>query len=768
MPGRIRVRGRFVRRLTSAVLAAVVGWLGSPALLRAADAISSADAPESAATEATRAKVSYRRDVAAVLSKSGCNMGLCHGNQNGKGGFKLSLRGEDPDGDYAALTRSVFSRRVNSENAEASLLLRKATMQVAHEGGRRFLPGSLEYTILRDWIAQGAKKDSSKAPRVAKLTVEPAAAIVVDPQMEIAVRVQATFTDGSVRDVTRLAVFETSNPNAVVSLNGIVKRESFGETTVLIRYLTGQAAVPVAFAPARPDYVWPEATPDDEIDRLVAEKLKALTIAPSELCDDGTFLRRAYLDLLGVLPTADEARKFVADSSPDKRSRLVERLLNRPEYAEFWGLKWADLLRCEEETLDKKGIQAYQAWIRRAVADNRPLNEFVREIVSARGSTYSQPATNFYRAMRDPVTRAEATAQVFLGTRLQCAKCHNHPFDRWSQDDYYHWTAYFGGVDYKILENDRKDKNDGHQFDGEQVVFYDRSKAKAENPRTNTDLAPQPLGEPQSAPTKDVDPLEQLADWIVSPSNPLFARVQVNRVWNNLMGRGIVEPIDDFRATNPPSNPALLEHLTADFVAHGYDVKRLIRQIMNSRTYQRSSEPNETNRDDEANFSHGKVRRLTAEQLLDALHQTTGVAAQFRGYPRGMRAAQLPAAPIARRGLNPDEQFLKTFGKPPRLLSCECERSDASTLVQAFQMISGELVNNLITAEGNRLKKLLDGDRPTPAIVDDLYWTVLSRAPTQAELTAAVQQIDASPNRREPLEDLLWSLLNAKEFVLRD
>ncbi|HKS38808.1 MAG TPA: DUF1549 and DUF1553 domain-containing protein [Verrucomicrobiae bacterium] len=721
--------------------------------------------------------VSFRNDVAAVLSKAGCNAGACHGNANGKGGLKLSLRGEDPEFDFKALTRDMFGRRVNPENPDHSLLLLKPTTQIAHEGGQRFRQDSDEYRILHDWIADGSRPDPPATPRLERLEVTPAETILLEPATELQLQATAFFSDGSVRDVTKVAVYEAANELAQVSHDGLARRERDGETTILVRYLHTQKPVRLAFVPARPGFLWQDPKPNNYVDEHIFAKLRTLRINPSGPCSDGEFVRRASLDLLGILPTAAEARAFVADGRRDKRARLIDRLLERPEFADFWALKWADLLRAEERLLDRKGIETFYRWIRQGLATNRPLDRFVHELITARGSTYQNPAANFYRAIRDPVARAEAVSQVFLGTRLNCAQCHNHPFDRWTQDDYYDWSGLFARVNYKVLENRRRDDNDSHEFKGEQIVFV-ANKGDVKNPRTGRPANARFLGKPSVTDREShianrdnvPDELEALADWITSPQNPFFPRSQVNRVWFHLMGRGIVDPIDDFRPTNPASHPALLDALADDFVRQGFDLRHLIRLIMNSRTYQLSALPNDTNRDDDLNFSRAYVRRLTAEQLLDCQSQVTGVPAKFNGYPPGLRAAQLPGALAERKRDQKKTEvdfFLEVFGKPPRLLTCECERSGETTMSQAFQMISGPAINELLKEPENRLERLVASGKSTREVIDELYWSALTRAPTKAELTRASSLLEGASDRRPALEDLTWALLNAKEFLLR-
>jgi hypothetical protein len=725
-------------------------------------------------------RVSFRNEVMAVLSRAGCNQGTCHGNQNGKNGFKLSLRGEDPFFDWSALTRDALGRRANLHRPEDSLLLRKAVAAVPHEGGRRFDPDSRSYTILRRWLEGGMPSDLADAPRLRQLLVQPASRILFEPEEEVRLQATAEFDDGSRRDVTALAVFELSNGSAVVRGDGLVRKGSAGgsgvrEATVVVRYLDQQVAVPLAFVPRRADFTWPAPPEANYIDRHVFAKLRALRMAPSELCADRVFLRRAYLDALGILPTPQETRDFLTDTRPDKRARLIDRLLERPEFADHWALKWSDLLRNEEKTLDRKGVMAFHRWIREAMASGQPLNDFARELIRSRGSTYQQPAANFYRALREPQVRAEAVAQVFLGIRLQCARCHNHPFDRWTQDDYHSLAAFFARVQYRIVENHRKDRLDGHEFDGEQVVFLDRE-SEHPHPRTGQPARPRFLGtgrpadEAGQAGTPSADRLELLADWVARPDNPFFARAQANRIWTHLMGRGIVDPNDDFRATNPPVNGPLLEALARDLAEHDFDVRHLVRTIMNSRTYQLSAVPNATNREDESNFSRAQVRPLPAEALLDALSQVCGLPVKFNGYPLGTRAGQLPGIrPFRDRDLPPTsgERFLFSFGKLERLLSCDCERADDSTLGQAFQLITGELLDQLLRHPGNRLGRLLSAGWSNAAIVEELYLAALCRPPSDREKETTLAFLERAGNRRAALEDLLWGLVNAKEFLLR-
>jgi len=808
--------------------------------------------------------VSFRNDVMAVLSKAGCNAGTCHGNKNGKGGFKLSLRGEDPETDYLALTRDLFARRLDPMEPERSLILLKPTTEIAHEGGLRFKQGSEEYDILRRWLAAGMPNDSTGAPKLNHLEVVPSEEVLLAPDSAVQLHARATFSNGAVREVSSLAVYEPASALAKVSHDGLVQRQGDGETTVLVRYLHCQVPVRLAFVAARPGFVWKQPPAHNYIDEHIYAKLQTLRANPSELCSDEVFLRRAYLDLLGILPTAEEARSFINDDPADadvksrtapstnenasngtradtrphprgkvkhpgskgklmlpgeaspeaalrqrlqKRARLIDQLLERPEFADFWTLKWADLLRVEAHSLDQKGVHNFHHWIRQSVAQNKPLDQFVRELITARGSTYRSPAANYYRPNRDPLTRARSAAQLFVGTRLQCAECHNHPFDRWTQDDYYDWAGLFARVRYKVIENKREISSDEHEWNGEQIVFL-AQEGSVKNPRTGKAARPRFLGETnppdldQTSDTSDAaeagqpvrslggeqdrtrprgvlrpgglsdgsDELEALANWLTSPTNMLFASVQANRIWHHLMGRGLVDPPDDFRATNPASHPALLEALARDFVRHKFDQRCLIRLIMNSRTYQLSSEPNETNEADETNFSHALVRRLGAEQLLDCQSEVTGVALRFAGFPPGLRAAQLPGVRPEGKGkrrANALDQFLEIFGKPPRLLVTDTERTCECNMGQVFQMISGPTINELLAEKENRVSRLLAAGKSNREIVENLFWTALTRAPTKEELDDLMPGLDAAKDRRAELEDILWGLLNSKDFVFR-
>lgn len=719
---------------------------------------------------------SFRRDVMAVLAKGGCSSGACHGNRNGKGGFRLSLRGEDPEKDYTTLVSELAGRRIDREDAGQSLLLLKPTGQVPHEGGVRFESSSWEYRALLGWIAGGVTNDLATSAPLDRLEVQPREQFVRAPDHTVALAVVAHFRDGTRRDVTHMAVYEPAHPIVSISALGRVQAKQAGETTVLVRYLDQQAPATLAFLPAREQFTSSQPLSLNSLDLPIFSKLESLRLNPAVLCDDSVFVRRAFLDLLGVIPTAAEARAFVADENCAKRARLADRLMERPEFADFWALKWADLFRLEERALDRKGAQLFREWLAARLADHTPLDVFVRELLTARGSTYAVPAANWFRAHRTPIERSEAVAQVFLGTRLQCAQCHNHPYERWTQNDYHDWTAAFARVDYKVLENRRLDGNDKHEFIGEQLIYV-RPDGAHKHPRTSRNAEPRLLGrldplvvsvdEPATA-----DPLQELATWLTAPENPLFARAQANRIWYHLMGRGLVDPVDDFRSTNPASHPALLEQLATELVQSGFDLRHLIRRIMASHTYQMAAQPACVGEEDAPNYSHSAPRRLGAEQLLDSLSQAAGVPLEIAGLPIGTRAAQLPGV-LAESGRgrssgNSDtDRFLLSFGKPPRLMTSECERSCEPAMNQVFQLISGPMMDRFVSAPGNCLGAAGWVDHPPGQRLDDLFWGALSRAPSPRESERLLAHVSGDPARPQ-WEDILWSLLNAKEFVLRE
>lgn len=702
--------------------------------------------------------LSFRNEVMAVLSKTGCNAGTCHGNFNGKNGFRLSLRGQDPDFDLDSLTRDTSGRRLNVFDPPSSLFLQKPTGQLPHEGGVRFATDSPDYTILHRWIQNGAKPDPAGTPKLKALQVYPKDRVLLHGADQQQLLVQATFDDGSVRDVTHLAVYEPSAPMVTVSPHGLVTAEKSGQVTIVVRYLHLQVPSRLAFVPDRPEFAWKAVPANNYIDKHIFQRLKELQIEPSKLADDATFLRRAYLDLCGMLPSVKETKTFLTDPDPNKRDKLINALLDRPEYADFWAMKWADLLRNEEKAVDAKGVKHFQKWIRQQVSDDRPLDQFVHNLLTARGSTYENPAANYYRTNLDPQKAAETTAQLFLGVRIACAKCHNHPFDQWTQQDYHGISAFFARVKTYMVSNTRKDKLDKHELNGEMVVWMDRE-GEVPNPQTGEPMPPRLPGGKLPKLAADGDRLKVLADWVTAKENPFFAKNLANRIWYHLMGRGLVEPVDDFRASNPASHEALLAELANDLATHQYSQKHLIRTIMNSRAYQLSYRPTSTNKEDEINFSHVQPRMLSAEQLLDAICQVTEVPEQFKNLPVGTRAVQLP-------GVAGAPKFLKIFGRPDRLLACECERQTGATISQAFTMIGSDAIHSKIQ-QSPLIETLLQKNASNQEITTTFYLSALARYPTANEVKIANNYLNKTANRREGMEDLLWAVLSTKEFLLR-
>ena len=715
------------------------------------------------------AKPSYSRDVIAVLSKAGCNGGACHGNQNGKGGFKLSLWGENPKADFNALHSGG---RINTNKPTASKLILKPTLQVKHEGKKRFDTSSAEYLILLDWIRRGAVDDSLIVPHLKSLSVSPEVAILTAVKNSLDLKVTATFSNGEKRDVTRWAIYETSNLSAEASPAGVVRFSQPGETTVFVRYLSGRASMRAGMIRPRSNFRWTGPAPANIIDTHVFTKLKQFREKPAETCDDATFIRRVFLDITGSLPGPLDAQNFVEDPHPGKRARLIDRLLVSPEYAAFWALKWADLLRVEEKTLDAKGVETFHNWIRKSLATGKPLDSFAREILSSTGSTYENPPTNFYRALRVPVDRAEATAQVFLGSRLKCARCHDHPFEDIRQDDYYRFAALFDGIDYEIVENKRKDGFDKHQFRGEQkvkLVALDKldSKNVLKHPRTKKPPKPGLLDRKAPPLISLNHRLKEMAQWVTT--HPNFARVQANRIWYHMTGRALIEPVDDVRDTNPPSNPSLMEMLERELRQNNHDPRHLIRLIANSKTYQFSSTPRDDWTCSEENFARATVRRHPAEVLLDAAHRSLGGTIEFGDAHKSKRSIGMPGVESVHLSRNPGhgERFLKLFGKPARLTNSDAERNDETTLAQVFELTGGETLNHLLREEHNRIGQQIRKGHEDAEIVDTLYWAILTRPPSAIESTAMLNHLAATENRRSALEDVAWGLLNAKEFMLR-
>ena len=717
-----------------------------------------------------KGEVSFTRDVMPVLSKAGCNGGGCHGNQNGKGGFKLSLWGENPTLDHKNILSS--EKRANPSNPEVSKLLRKPTLLEKHEGDKRFDLESEEYRILHDWLKLGAKNDIDSAPQLESIRIIPSSVLLSAPNKKINLQVKAKFSNGEEKDVSQWAVYESANLGAEVSAGGELEFSQPGETTVFVRYMGGRASMRAALIKANDNYKWKGPSPKNEIDHYVFSKLKLFNQNPSAVSDDLTFLRRVSLDVTGSLPSSDTARSFLSDKRKDKRSILIEELLKSEEYASFWALKWADLLRVEEKTLDSKGVEKIYGWLKEMIGSGKPLDQFTKDILCATGSTYNNPPANFYRALRAPVNRAEAVAQVFIGTRINCAKCHDHPFENVRQDDYYRFAAIFDAIDYEIIENKRKDGFDKHRFVGEQViklVSADKFQNKfLKDPRTKKPPEPGFL-DSSSGPIKSFDNrLEEVADWITS--HPRFAKVQANRIWSNLVGQPLVDPIDDVRETNPASNPELLQFLSKELIESGFDQKHLIRLITNSITYQLSSDPGLVlNIGTDLTFARAKVMRYPAEVIIDAAHKSMSIEGEFSDSFKSKYAITMPGVDSVHLSKNPHEndKFLKIFGKPARLTNSDAERSNETTLAQVFELTAGKTLNAILSHQENKIGQLLKNGKDDLEIIDELYWSILTRPPVDEEWSAFLSYLNLSSNRRSALEDVAWSLLNAKEFLLR-
>ena len=694
--------------------------------------------------------LSFRNHVIPVLTKAGCNSGPCHGAAAGKNGFKLTLRGYDPELDYFTLTRQAAARRINKVEPARSLMLLKPTHTVQHGGGKRFATGSVEYRVLSQWIAAGTPAPADWDAQLTRLEVFPPAARL-KPGDEQPILVRAHFSDGHAEDVTRWAKFAT-NEGAVAAVDedGMVKVQGAGEAAISAWYLSRLVTARIAspFPNSIDPSIYARAPRAGFVDELVLTKLQELNIEPSPLSSDTEFIRRAYLDAAGILPTPDEVRRFVSDTSAEKRARLIEALVERPEFIDYWAYKWSDLLLVSSRTLPSNAMWAYYNWIRASVAANKPWDQMTREILTASGNTLSNGAANYYVLHKSPIALTENVAMTFMGFSITCARCHNHPLEKWTHKDYYQMANLFSRVAVK----NGSDRGD--------LIVYPARTGAINHPRLNAPLPPRPLDGPALPLESPADRREYFAEWLVSPENPFFARALVNRVWKNFMGRGLVEAVDDIRDANPPSNPALFAALTRDFVDHRYDVRHLIRTIMNSTTYQLTSTPTATNAADLKYHSHYIAKRLPAEVILDAISQVTGVRENFPGHP-GRRALQLPDAAV-------DSYFLTAFGRPPRVTAADSERQQEPSITQALHVINGDTINRKLRTERGFIQTLLDDKAENRSAVERLYLAALSREPTPDELRTLVQAIDeaaARVDRRQALEDLAWAVLTGREFL---
>ena len=696
---------------------------------------------------------SFRHEVMPVLSKSGCNSGACHGYSLGKNGFKLSLRGSDAEPDFTSITQENFGRRLDRQQPSQSLMLTKPLGDVPHQGGVRFARNSLQHEILLQWISQGAPSDLPDEVRVIAVRMKPEK-LVLGPGQSHRLQLLAEYSDGSTRDVTRLGIFNVNNEQyATVDDIGRVTAGDFGETAIVARYERKFAATAViVLRPAR-DFQ-PTPVPDDHfIDRLVVQKLNDLKIKPSPLAGDEEFLRRVYLDLIGVQPKPDDVRAFLADADPEKRTKTIDALFGRPEFVDQWSLKWGDLFQNSRNAVSQPGVFLFREWIRAAVASNLPLDEFVRQLLSARGGIHDEPASVYYAISKDTNDTLERATQVFCGVRMLCARCHPHPMENWTQGDYFGLASFFNQVSTKA----------DPRFPGvanSKVVQLNLAAGSASNPRTGKPQPPRFLGGDELQLPAGADRRIEYARWLTSPENPHFARSMANRVWSYFFHRGIVDPVDDLRSTNPPINPQLLDALTKDFIEQRFDVRRLMRRIVTSRTYQRSSISEPSNERDEQNFSHSIARRIPAEALLDCLVQASGVRENFGDAPAGFSAAQLPDG-------NVQSEFLSLFGKPQRMEACECERDNNSNMLQALHLINGTSILGRVANPSGRVAQLLKEKLTDEQLIAELYLWTLARRPTEKEVGLAVEFLKSyEAKRAEAAQDLTWALLNSKDFML--
>jgi hypothetical protein len=702
--------------------------------------------------------INFANQVVPIFTKLGCNSGGCHGKASGQNGFRLSLLGFEPTLDYETLVRESRGRRLFPAAPEESLLLKKAIAKMPHGGGRRLEPNSHEYRLIARWIASGMPMGQKEDPTVARIEVYP-------PQRTLArggkqqILVTAHYTDGSTEDVTRWAQYQSNEIEVatVADAGRVEARDQSGQAAIMARY-QGQVAVFRATVPlGLPISQYPSFPATNFIDTLALKQWQTLGIVPSEPCSDAEFLRRASIDIIGSLPAAAEVQAFVADTDPAKRAKLIDSLLDRPEYAAFFATKWADILRNKREgnAQLQAGTYRFFEWIRRNLAKNTPYDQLAREVLAASGTPESAPPVVWYRKLRSPDAFVDDTAQVFLGMRLQCAKCHHHPFERWSQDDYYGFAAFFARVGRKptaaSLRAGRMDE----------AIFNARSGA-VNHPKTGQVMTPKGLGGEVVKVSTVEDPRQKLVDWMAQPQNPYFARALVNRYWAHFFGRGIVEPIDDMRLTNPAANPELLDALADDFVKAHYDLKHLIRTICTSRVYGLSSLPNEYNAKDKQNFARHYPKRMTAEVLLDAISQVSGVPTPFGGLPAGTRAIELPDESVG-------SSFLDTFGRPKRDTACECERVTDASLGQSLMLLNSNDVQQKLAASSGRAEALAKDPRPDPEKIEELFWAAFARAPSRAELVTATEHIlSHKDKKKEAYEDIVWALVNAKEFQFND
>lgn len=698
--------------------------------------------------------ISFQLDVMPVLTSSGCNTGSCHGSARGKDGFHLGLFGFDPQGDHFRLTQELPGRRINLALPEESLLLTKAIGSVPHTGGKLFEKGSAPYETLVTWIRGGAEYDKGEIARPTGITIEPSQLVLKGGNLETPFTIKATYSDGTDRDVSTLSSFSTSNDNSVeINLRtGLSKTKNRGEAFLLGRFMTFTEVAQAIVIPEESAYTRPDLPEFNYIDKPVHEKLHKLRIIPAPLCDDETFLRRVFIDIIGRLPELTEREQFLADTNPKKREALVDELISRKEFSEIWVMKWAELLQIRTfnnggQQVSYKAALGYYNWLRDRIAGNVPFNDVVRELLSSEGGTFSSPPTNFFQIEQDVLKLTENVAQVFMGTRIQCAQCHNHPFDRWTVDDYYSFASFFAQVKRKNAEDPRERVI----FDGGGEVQHLVTKQNAKPKFLGTET-PDNFGKQSRR--------AAMANWLTSDENPWFARNVSNIVWSHFFGVGITDPVDDVRISNPPANPELLDALASKFVEYDYDVRRLVRDICTSRTYQLSSSTNETNETDTRNFSRTIVRRIRAEVLLDCISQATRTPNKFKGLPLGSNAVQIADG-------NTSNYFLTTFGRATRATVCSCEVTMEPNLSQALHLLNGDATHNRIR-KGKIVVSKFDEKKSPEEIIRHLYLRTVTREPTPDEMSKLMSVVTEGKDdneKKQILNDIFWALLNSKEFI---
>ena len=734
----LELKGRRLTPLKDGTTTMTVAWDGQTVSVPVTVKAAAEDRP-----------VSFTLDVMPVFMRSGCNTGSCHGAARGQDGFNLSLFGFDPKGDHYRLTKELSGRRVNLGIPEDSLLLTKSINTVPHTGGKLMEPESPEFQVLREWVAMGVPSDPDNIATVKNVEIFPPGAVLEGQGSTLQFTVRATYSDGTDRDVTPLAVFKSNNdPSVLASKQGLVTAGARGEAFVMARFGTFTVGSQVIVIPAGLQYTRPALPAQNYIDELVYEKLHKLRMEPSGVCDDATFLRRASLDITGLLPDEEAAAKFLGNTAPGKRENLVDELLGRKEFIELWVMKWAELLQIRSNNTNQvsyKSTLLYFNWLKDKLAKNVPFNLIVQELLGSTGGTFTNPATNYYQIERDTLKVAENVAQVFMGMRLQCAQCHNHPFDQWTMNDYYGFAAFFAQIGRKPAEDPRE------------TVVFDSRGGEVNHLVTKQPVKPKFLGGGVLEKAGE-DRRKMLVEWLASPENPYFAKNLSNIIWSHFFGVGIIEPVDDVRVSNPASNPELLNELGKRFTDYRYDFKRLVRDICTSRTYQLSTRLNDSNAGDERNFSHSLLRRQRAEVMLDTLTQVTATQNKFQGLPKGARAVQIADG-------NVSNYFLRTFGRAERTTVCSCEVKMDPNLGQALHLMNGDITSKRIS-EGQLVKTMLDAKKEPQQIVTTLYQRCFTRPPNEAELKPVMESIAAEPNETQAiLEDLFWALLNSKEFM---